>query len=62
MTHKYAIGQDVYYQPPVRYSAAPGTYKIIQWLPVEHGHPAYRIKSPAESFERTADEGELSAD
>ena len=50
----------VYYKPPVKHSAAPGIYKIVGTLPVEsEGRLAYRIKSAAETFERTADESEL---
>jgi hypothetical protein len=60
MSHKYSVGQDVYYKPPIKLSAALGTYKITARLPVEiEGQHTYRIKNPAESFERTADESEL---
>ena len=60
MAHKFRIGQDVYYRPSIKYSAAPGIYTIIKTLPVEsEDRLAYRIKSPAETFERTADENEL---
>jgi hypothetical protein len=60
MGHKYRIGQDVYYQPSIRFSAAPGIYTITKTLPVEReDRRAYRIKSAAEEFERTADESEL---
>jgi hypothetical protein len=60
MSHKYSLGQDVYYSPSIKHTAAPGIYKIVRTLPVEHGRPAYRIKSAAESFERTAEQGDLS--
>ena len=57
MGHKYRIGQDVYYRPSIKYTAAPGIYKIIKTLPVEsEDRFRYRIKSAAEMFERTADE------
>ena len=56
MGHKFPVGQDVYYKPPVKHSAAPGIYKIIGTLPVESEG---RLTSAAEKFERTADEGEL---
>ena len=60
MAHKYRIGQDVFYKPSIKYTAAPGIYTIIKTLPVEsEDRLAYRIKSPAETFERTADENEL---
>jgi hypothetical protein len=62
MSHKYAVGQDVHYSPSIKHSAARGIYKVTARLPVESGdRPIYRIKSAAESFERTADESELSA-
>ena len=60
MGHKYRVGQDVYYSPPIRHGAAPGTYKVLARLPVEsEGRLTHRIKSAAETFERTADESEL---
>jgi len=60
MAHKYKIGQDVFYRPSIKFTAAPGIYKIVGTLPVENeGRLTYRIKSAAETFERTADEGEL---
>ena len=60
MGYKYRIGQDVYYRPSIKHTAAPGIYKIVGTLPVEsEGRLTYRIKSAAEKFERTADESEL---
>jgi hypothetical protein len=60
MSHKYSLGQDVYYEPPIKHSAALGTYKIVGKLPVEvEGRLTYRIKNSVEKFERTADESEL---
>ena len=60
MGHKYRIGQDVYYRPSIKYTAVPGIYKIVGILPVEsEGRLTYRIKSAAETFDRTADESEL---
>ena len=60
MAHKYKIGQDVFYRPSIKFTAAPGIYKIVGTLPVEsEGRLTYRIKSAAEKFERTADESEL---
>ena len=60
MGHKYRIGQDVYYEPSIKYTAAPGIYMIIKTLPVEmEGRLLYPIKSGVETFERTADEIEL---
>jgi len=49
-------------QTAVKHSAARGIYKITARLPVEsEGCLTYRIKSAVETFERTADEVELSA-
>jgi hypothetical protein len=60
MSHKFAIGQDVNYSSSIKHSAARGIYKVTARLPVERGDRlAYRIKSAAEAFERTADENEL---
>ena len=60
MTHRFSAGQDVYYEAPFTHNAARGTYKIIRPLPVENNNKiAYRIKSAAESFERIAEESEL---
>jgi hypothetical protein len=60
MEHQYGIGQHVYYRPSIKHTAAPGIYTIIKTLPVEiEGRYAYRIRSVAEAFERTADESEL---
>ena len=35
MSHKYSVGQDVYYQPSIKHSAARDIYKIVARLPVE---------------------------
>jgi len=44
----------------IKHSAAPDIYKIIGTLPVEmEGRLTYRIKNTAETFERTANENEL---
>jgi hypothetical protein len=61
MTHKYASGQNVYYEPTFGNAAARGKYKIVRSLPVENDNRlSYRIKSIAESFERIAEEHQLS--
>ena len=61
MTHKYASGQNVYYEPTFGNAAARGKYKIVRTLPVENDHRvSYRIKSLAETFERIAEEHQLS--
>ena len=61
MTHKYAIGANVYYEPTYGNMAARGKYKVIRQLPVENDNRlSYRIKSVAETFERIAEEHQLS--
>jgi hypothetical protein len=59
MNHKYSAGQNVYYEPQFASNAARGKYKIIRRLPVERDNLSYRIKSAEESFERTAEEHQL---
>jgi hypothetical protein len=61
MTHRYSAGQNVYYEPTFGNAAARGKYKIVRPLPVENDNRlSYRIKSIAESFERIAEEHQLS--
>lgn len=61
-THKFAIGAQVYYAPAQYAEAAPGAYKITRQLPVENDDKRlYRIKSFSETFERTAEEDQLSS-
>jgi hypothetical protein len=59
--HKFSSGQDVYFEPTFGNAAARGKYKIVRPLPVENDNRlSYRIKSIAESFERIAEEHQLS--
>ena len=61
MSHKYSTGQNVYYEPQFGNDAARGLYKIVRQLPIECDQRlSYRIKSTAESFERIAEEHQLS--
>jgi hypothetical protein len=63
MPHKYSTGAEVYYDPKFGNQAARGKYKIVRQLPVENDNKlSYRIKSIAESFERIAEEHQLSRD
>jgi hypothetical protein len=60
MLHKFAIGAAVYYDSGFLGDAARGVYKVTKQLPIERDDRiAYRIKSPAETFERTAEESQL---
>jgi hypothetical protein len=61
MAHRYSAGTNVYYEPTFGNAAARGKYKIVRQLPVENDNRlAYRIKSVAETFERIAEEHQLS--
>jgi hypothetical protein len=61
MSHKFTVGSNVHYAP-AQYATAPrGVYKVTRQLPVENDNKVlYRIKSTAETFERTAEEYQLS--
>ena len=62
MTHKFSTGEDVFYDSKFGHGAAKGQYKVVRALPVENDNRLqYRIKSAAESFERTAEEHQLSS-
>ena len=59
--HKFSIGQSVYFEGAAQYNAARGEYKIVRLVPIEQNNKViYRIKTPAEAFERTAEEYQLS--
>lgn len=61
MPHKFAVGASVYYNGGSLTPGVRGIYKIVRQLPVERDNRiVYRIKSAAESFERTAEEHQLS--
>jgi hypothetical protein len=59
-THKYQIGQMVYYTSPTfGRAAASGSYTVVKLLPSEGDDYQYRIKSTGEAFERVAKESQL---
>jgi hypothetical protein len=61
MTHKFSVGSNVHYAPGQYATAVRGAYKVMRQLPVENDNKVlYRIKSAAETFERTAEEYQLS--
>ena len=61
MTHKFPVGAEVNYDGGTLTPGARAHYKIVRQLPVERDNRLlYRIKSAAESFERTAEEHQLS--
>ena len=60
MIHKYSVGQLVYFEGTFGHNAARGQDKIVRLVPVEKDNKlVYRIKNPAEAFERTAEEHQL---
>ena len=60
MTHKYSVGQLVYFEGVFGRGAANGQYEIVRLVPIEKDNKLmYRIKSPAEAFERIAEEDQL---
>lgn len=61
MAHRYSVGTQVYFSPTFNSGAARGRYTIVRTLPIENDNRiSYRIKSVAETFERIAEEYQLS--
>ena len=59
-THKYRVGETVYYTSPTfGRAAATGSYTVVKLLPSEGDDYQYRIKSSGEAFERVAKESQL---
>ena len=59
-SHKYQIGETVYYtSPSFGRAAASGSYIVVKLLPSEGDDYQYRIKSAGEAFERVAKESQL---
>lgn len=58
-SHKFKAGQIVSFDAPKGMLQGGATYKVERVMPIENGELKYRIKSPAESFERMAKECEL---
>jgi hypothetical protein len=59
--HKFKVGQAVIFSPARRTMLASSReYKIIRLLPPEGGQLQYLIKGVGETFERIAQENELS--
>ncbi len=60
MSHKYRVGETVYYTSPTfGRAAATGSYTVVKLLPSEGDDYQYRIKSSGEAFERVAKESQL---
>jgi len=59
-SHKYQVGDAVYFTSPTfGRTAASGSYTIVKQLPSEGDDYQYRIKSNGEAFERVAKESQL---
>jgi hypothetical protein len=59
-SHKYQVGEMVYYTSPTfGRAAATGSYTVVKLLPSEGDDYQYRIKSSGEAFERVAKESQL---
>jgi hypothetical protein len=59
-SHKYHVGEVVYFTSPTfGRAAATGTYTVVKLLPSESDDYQYRIKSSGEAFERVAKESQL---
>jgi hypothetical protein len=59
-SHKYTVGEVVYYtSPSFGRAAASGSYTVVKLLPSEGDDYQYRIKSSVEAFERVAKESQL---
>ena len=61
MPHQFSVGARVRFEGGTMVDAARGLYTVTRQLPVERDNRVvYRIKSAAETFERTAEEHQLS--
>jgi hypothetical protein len=59
-SHKYQVGETVYYTSPTfGRAAATGSYTVVKLLPSDGDDYQYRIKSSGEAFERVAKESQL---
>lgn len=59
-SHKYQVGEVVYYtSPSFGRAAATGSYTVVKLLPSEGDDYQYRIKNNTEAFERVAKESQL---
>jgi hypothetical protein len=59
-SHKFQVGEMVYYTSPTfGRAAATGSYTVVKLLPSESDDYQYRIKSSGEAFERVAKESQL---
>lgn len=60
MTHRFKVGETVRMASTISLRApSPHQFKVLRQLPERGGEVQYRIKSPAETFERVAAESAL---
>ncbi len=61
MTHKFLVGQTVYFTPTRLHGAVAGNYEVRRLMPSSdtQTQPYYRIKSIVERHERVASESDL---
>jgi hypothetical protein len=59
---QYVVGQQVLYAPSTMNPRVPegARFTIVRVMPGDLGRPSYRIKSVSESYERIAEETQLS--
>ena len=58
-SHRFKVGQTVFYTSAVGSGPGGGVFTIMQRLPPEGGDNQYRIKSADEPFDRVVKESEL---
>ena len=58
-THKFSVGQTVYYVGPFAGSRVDGSVQVVKLLPFDGDEYRYRIKRVGEAFERVARESQL---
>ena len=61
MQAKFHTGQRVYVTRSTALSGPPGTYKIVNPLPIERSGRQYRVRKDGETFDRILDEERISA-
>ncbi len=60
-THKYAIGTQLsLVHRPMQQRMGTGPFKVLGILPAENGECSYRVRDPAEPFERVLRESQVS--
>ena len=58
-THKFAVGQAVYFSPDRPQEDTKGLFKIVRLLPEAGNAPQYRVKSQTDGHERVVREDQL---